>query len=425
MQPPPDAAPAVAFPYSIRTPTSRDQLRAFLAPLPIAFAEEWSDDELEAESHVFELDRITAAFDGEQSVGCAGAITLRLTVPGGEVDAAGVTLVGVLPSHRRRGILRALMRRQLDDARQRGEPLAILWASEGAIYGRFGYEMATLQGSFEVERRRTAFARPLEPAGRIRLVTPEEAGQLFPAIYDQVRQATPGAVSRSEAMWRWTILRDAPHQRHGAGPKVLAVHEVDGRPEGYAIYRVKPEWDHRGAKGQVIVREVTATTPRSELEIWRWLLDTDLTAAAQTFLSTPRHPLLLALAEPRALGLRLGDGLWLRLLDLPAALAARSYATGGRLVLEVRDAFCPWNAGRWRLEAEHDADGRSTEEIALTEDEPDLSLDVADLAAVYLGGFSFDDLAQVGRVEERRPGAIAAADRLFATAVTPYCSTMF
>ncbi len=425
MQPSTDAAASAPFPYPIRTPASPDDLPSFLAPIPPAFGEEYAEAEQEADRNVFELDRITAAFDEDQSVGCAGAFTLRLTIPGGEVGAAGITLVAVMPSHRRRGILRALMRRQLDDARARGEPLAILWASEGAIYGRFGFGLATLQGSFEVDRTRTAFSRSADTAGRMRMVTPEEAATLFPPLYEEVRAATPGFVTRSEAMWRWNILRDAPYMRRGAGPKMLAVHEVDGRPEGYAIYRLKPDWDHRGPKGQVIVREVTATTPRSELEIWRWLLDTDLTATAQTFLSTPRHPLLLALAEPRALGLRLGDGLWLRLLDLPAALAARSYATGGRLVLEVRDAFCPWNAGRWRLEAKRGGDGRSTVEIVLTAEEPDVSLDVADLAVAYLGGFSFDDLARVGRVEERRPGGIAAADRLFATAVTPYCSTMF
>jgi predicted acetyltransferase len=425
MQRPTDDAAPAELPYSIRTPAAAEELRAYLAPLPLAFGEEYDDDELEADSHVFELDRITAAFDGEQSVGCAGCITLRLTVPGGEVDAAGLTLVGVLPSHRRRGILRALMRRQLDDIRRRGEPLAILWASEGAIYGRFGFGLATLQGGFEVDRSRTAYARPLDQAGTIRLVAPDEAETLFPAVYDRVREATPGFISRSEAMWHWTILRDSPHQRRGAGPKVLAVHEVDGQPEGYAIYRLKPDWDHRGPRGEVIVREVTAATPRAEIELWRWLLDTDLSATVRTFLASPKHPLLLTFAEPRALGLRLGDALWARLVDLPAALAARSYATAGVLVLDVRDELCPWNAGRWQLAVEVDASGRSRAEITPVDREPDLALDVADLAAAYLGGFSFDDLARVGRVAERRPGSIAAADRLFATSVTPYCSTMF
>ena len=420
-----DEVAPIAFPYAIRTPGSPDDLAQFLAPIPPAVGEEYPEAEQEADRNVFELDRITAAFDADQSVGCAGAFTLRLTVPGGEVAAAGITLVAVMPSHRRRGILRALMRRQLADARQRGEPVAILWASEGAIYGRFGYGLGTLQGSFEVDRARTAFARPADPVGRMRMVTPEEAGTIFPSVYEAVRAATPGFVTRSDAMWRWSILRDAPYLRRGAGPKLLAVHEVDGRAEGYAIYRLKPEWDHRGPKGQVVVREVTAATPRSELEIWRWLLDTDLTATVQTHLSNPRHPLLLALAEPRALGLRLGDALWIRLIDLPAALAARTYATAGRLVLEVRDDFCPWNAGRWLLEVELGADGRSTVEIALTDDEPDLEVDVADLAAIYLGGFTFDDLARVGRVAERHPGTLASADRLVAVARTPYCSTMF
>jgi predicted acetyltransferase len=366
-----------------------------------------------------------AAFEGERSVGCAGAYTLRLTIPGGEADAAGVTLVAVLPSHRRRGILSALMRQQLDEIRERREPLAILWASEGAIYGRFGYGLATLQGSFEIDRSRATYARPSELVGQVRLVTGEEAERVFPALYEAMRVETPGFLSRSEAWWHWGMLRDAEEMRRRGGPKMLAVLEVDGRPEGYAIYRIKAEWDGRGPKGELSVREVVATTPRAELGLWRWLLDTDLIALVRASLSTPQHPLLLALAEPRRLGLTLGDGLWVRLVDLPEALGARSYAAAGRVVLQVRDAFCPWNEGRWALAATGDHGGGSSAEVSRTDDEPDLALDVADLGAVYLGGFRFDDLARAGRVIERRPGAVRSADRLFAVGRTPYCSTMF
>jgi len=413
------------FPYAIRKPASDAELRDFLAPFPPAFGEEYPDAELEADRNTLELDRIVAAFDGDRSVGCAGAFSFRLTVPGGEVDAAGVTIVAVLPSHRRRGILRALMRQQLDEIRERGEPLAILWASEGAIYQRFGYGLASLQSSFDIEQSRSAYARPFELAGQVRLVTSEEAARVFPGLYEGVRRATPGFLTRSEAWWHWNVLRDSEYLRRGAGPKMLALHEVDGRPEGYAIYRLKPDWDSRGPKGELIVREVLATTARSELELWRWLLDTDLVARVRTMLSTPQHPLLLALAEPRRLGLTLGDGLWVRLVDLPAALGARSYAAAGRLVLEVRDSFCPWNEGRWVLKVDADGDGRFGATVVRTEEAPDLALDAADLGAVYLGGFRFDDLVRVGRTQEQRPGAVVHADRLFAVDRTPYCSTMF
>lgn len=328
-----ETPPGIDAPYELRTPTPED-LRRFLAPLPKAFGEEYTDAEFEADSHTFEPERIVAAFDGDESVGCAGAYSVRLTIPGGEVDAAAVTLVAVSPSHRRRGILRSLMRHQLDEVRERGEPVAILWASEGAIYQRFGYGLATLNGTFDIERTRTAFAHPADPEGRIRIVTPDEAERQFPQVYERGRVATPGALSRSGAWWHWNILRDADYMRRGSGPKYLALYEVDGEPEGYAIYRVKSDWDHRGPRNELQVREVVAPTARAERDLWRWLLDIDLVAQVKGVHQPAMHPLLLLLAEPRRLGLSIGDGLWIRIVDLPAALAARSYAAAGELVLE-------------------------------------------------------------------------------------------
>jgi predicted acetyltransferase len=133
------------------------------------------------------------------------------------------------------------------------------------------------------------------------------------------------------------------------------------------------------------------------------------------------HPLMLQLAEPRRLGLNVREGMWLRLVDLPAALEARSYAAAGSLTFEVTDEFCPWNAGRWRLEV--GADGRGT--VTASDAEPDLTLDIADLATVYLGAFTFAHLAGAGRVGECRPGAVAEAGALFVTAAAPWSSTMF
>ncbi len=409
--------------YPIRTATA-DALRSFLGPLVIAFGEDLTDAEFDDWRHTLEPDRLIAAFDGDAAIATAGAITFRLTVPGGEVAAAGVTAVGVEPGHRRQGVLRSLMRHQLDDVRGRGEPVAVLWASESAIYQRFGYGLGTLNGSFEIDRGRTAWLRPWEPEGRMRLVDETEALAAFPPVYERMRATTPGALSRSEDWWRWAILHDAEYSRRGASPKYRYVYEVDGSAEGYAIYRTKGEWDERGPKGQVLVVEAVTLTPRAERGVWSFLFGVDLMRTTKAGRVAVPHPLQLALADPRALGMTTGDGLWVRLVDLPAALAARRYGAAATLVLDVADAFCPWNAGRWRLSAAGEA-GSAVATVERTDAPADLALDVADLAAAYLGTFRPSDLARVDRVEELVRGALRHADALFASDRTPWCVTMF
>ena len=413
----------------LRTATIETVRRA-LSPLRSAFGFEWTDPEWEAGLHTLEVDRVIAAFDAEEPVGSAGAVTFRLIVPGGEVGAAGITMVGVSPSHRRRGILRRLMRRQLDDVHERGEPVAVLWASEGAIYRRFGYGLATLRGTFEVDRTRTAFADSTPAEGRIRLVDGEEAVRLLPIPYDKVRSITPGAISRTEDWWRWEFVSDAEWRRQGASPKFFGLYEVGGEPEGYAYYRVREAWDERGPKSELLVREVIAATPRAERDIWRWLFDIDLVGRIHADRVPVPPPLFHLLAEPRRLGLTVLDGLWLRIVDLPVALVGRRYAAGGDLVIEVDDAFCPWNAGRWRIETAGpvtaDPAGPMGEaRVTRTDAAPDLGLDAAALGSVYLGGIPFRDLAAAGRVAELRPGTVRHADALFAADRTPWCSTMF
>jgi predicted acetyltransferase len=409
--------------YPIRTATPHD-LRAFAAPLLVAFGDELTDTQFEDWRHTLEPDRLIAAFDGDVPVATAGAYTFRMTVPGGDVATAGVTLVGVEPGHRRRGILRALMRHQLDDVRERGEPVAILWASEAAIYQRFGYGLGTLSGSFEIDRGRTAWLRPAEPEGRMRLVDVDEAMRTFPAVYERMRGVTPGALSRTEEWWRWGPLHDAEYMRRGAGPKFRYLYEVDGAAEGYAIYRPKGDWDNRGPKGQVFVVETVALTPRALRGVWSFLFGVDLMVSISAERQPVPHPLQLALADPRAMGLVAGDGIWVRLVDLPAALAARRYGTAGELVLDVTDAFCPWNAGRWRLAASGDP-GAATPTVERSDAPADLALDVAELGAAYLGGVRLSELARAGRVDELVPGALRRADALFGSDRAPWCVTMF
>ena len=258
----------------------------------------------------------------------------------------------------------------------------------------------------------------------MRLVDQVEALATFPPVYEQMRAVTPGALSRTEDWWRWGILHDAEYNRRGAGPKFRYLYKVDGVAEGYALYRVKDDWDERGSKSQLRVVEAIALSPRAERAVWGFLLSVDLVRTTKASHVSVPHPLFLELADPRALGLTTGDGLWVRLVDLPAALAARRYGAAGTLVLEVADAFCPWNAGRWRLAATGEP-GDAAAIVERTDAPADLALDVADLAAAYLGGFRVSDLARTGRVEERSPGALRRADALFAADRTPWCATMF
>ena len=409
---------------TLRNPTA-DEYPRFVAPLAIAFSEEISDAAIENDRQTIELDRFFGAFDGDEVVGCAGAYSLRLTVPGGEVGAAGITGVGVLPTHRRRGILRSMMRRMFDQARERAESVAILWASEGAIYQRFGYGFGTLATEIEALKDKVVFSNPVEPAGQMRIVSLDDAVRRFPPVYDAIRGSTPGFVARTEARWRYEMLADADYMRHGNGHKVLALLEVDGEDRGFVIFRTRSEWDGTGPKDVITVLELIGLDPIVEQYLWQWVFSIDLVGTVRSVRGRVPHPLQLLVTEPRRLNVMVKDGTWLRIIDLPASLRGRGYTGRGTLAFDVTDEFCPWNAGRWRLTVPG-ADGECvTVEAAPAAAEMDLAADIRDLACVYLGAVRFADLARVGRVRERRPGAIALADELFATASAPWNSTMF
>jgi predicted acetyltransferase len=337
-------------------------------------------------------------------------------VPGAQIPAAGVTTVGVLPTHRRRGVLTAMMRAQLDDVRERGETIGVLWASEDMIYGRYGYGMASFAGALDLAREHAHFALPSEPVGRMRLVSLEDALGAFPAIYDRVAPETPGMFSRTRDWWEVRRLSDPPERRDGGGEHVRALLEMDGEPAGYAIYRIHMRFEGGVSAGFVNVLESAGVTPLAVREIWRFLLGIDWVASVRADLLPIDHSLLFLLAEPRRMRFRIRDGLWVRLVDLGAALSSRSYAADGAVVFEVADAFCPWNAGSWKLEG-----GKA----ARTRERADMRLDVSALGSVYLGGFTFAQLARAGRVEELRAGAATRADALFHADRAPWCPEIF
>jgi predicted acetyltransferase len=409
---------------TLRSATA-DEFPRFIAPLAIAFSEEISDAAIENDRQTIELDRFFGALDGEAVVGCGGAYSFRLTVPGGEVGAAGITAVGVLPSHRRRGILRSLMRRLVDQARERDEPIAVLWASEGAIYQRFGYGFGTLQTDFDALKDKVIFSRPVKSPGQMRIVGVDEAAERFPAIFDAIRRSTPGFLTRTDARWRFELLADAEWMRHGNGAKVLALLEVNGKARGFVIFRTRSDWDSSGAKHVISVLDLMGLDPVVEQALWQWVFSIDLVASIRGSRGPVPHPLQLLVTEPRRLNARVSDATWLRIIDLPAALVARSYRGPGSLVVEVTDAFCPWNAGRWQLTVPGAGGEPASLDRVSTQIEADLTADIRDLASVYLGALRFSDLARAGRVTECRPGAVALADQLVATPSAPWNSTMF
>lgn len=399
--------------YGISSPT-REEVPEFLRLVEAAFGHEPHEEEVERWGRTLEPDRMLWVSDGDLKVAGAGAFTFRLTIPGGELPAAGVTAVGVLPSHRRRGILTQMMREQLDDVRQREEPVAILWASEASIYGRFGYGLATKAAKITLDRDRAVFRDHAEPVGATRLVTLEHAIDILPDVFERVRIQTPGMYARSRVWWEAGALADPEHARRGSGPLFCAVLEVDEEPEAYALYRLKSNWDEGVPNSTLVIRETMATSPDALREIWRFLLGVDLVARVEMWGVPHDYPLFLMLTEPRRLRMTLGDALWLRLVDLEAALAARTYADGEPMSIEVQDSFCDWNEGVWRVP-----------DVERTDAEPDLRLDAADLGSAYLGGISFAELARAGRLEELREGGVERADALFRTAVTPWCPEVF
>lgn len=368
-----------------------------------------------------ERERTVAAWDGPELVGTAGAFSFRMTVPGGGlVGVPGVTMVSVQPTHRRRGVLTAMMRSQLDDFRDRGEPFAVLTASEPVIYGRFGYGVASRQMRAVIDTGRVVMhAPPGVEAVRMRLVSPADAVAECEAVYAANVPSRPGWLARQPG-WEREPLLDPPSERKGAGPLLCVLAEVDGEVRGYARYATVPEWSHAGPDGSVKLHDVQALDPVTYAALWRYLAGIDLMSEIVFWNRPVDDPLLHLVSDVRRCGIAWRDGLHLRVVDVPAALSARTYAGPVDTVLEVEDAFCPWNSGRWRLSG--DAKGASCER---TTDAPEVSLAVRELGAAYLGGPSLLSMAGAGLVREHRQGATAALSAAFRSDVEPWLPHRF
>ncbi|MFJ9324813.1 GNAT family N-acetyltransferase [Streptomyces sp. DSS69] len=365
-----------------------------------------------------EHDRSIGLWDGEACVGTAGAYSFRLTVPGGvAVPTAGVTMVSVAGTHRRQGLLRKMMRRQLDDVRSWGEPLAVLTASEPAIYGRFGYGAATRALSLDVDTARVQLDLPPgTDEVRVRYADPVAALPACEDVYGRLAAERPGTPVR-QPKWEQAAVIDTEQDRAGASPLQCVLAERDGEVAGYATFRVRPDWNRAGPKGTVALRDLAALDPASYAALWRFLFGIDLTSTVETGERPVDEPLMQLVSDVRRCEARVQDGLYVRLVEVGAALEARAYRTPLDVVLEVEDDFCPWNAGRWHLVA--DAKGSASCRRA-PDRTPDLELSVRELGTAYLGGVSFTSLAAAGRVRELRPGAVEEVSTAFSWHVEPW-----
>jgi predicted acetyltransferase len=407
--------------FEIR-PLTEEDIPAFRQAIAAGFGEDADlEDEtsLERFKALFRRDRSFPVFDGDQMVGTGGDFEFQMTVPGGaQAATAGLTIVTVRPTHTRQGALSAMMREHFDRARQRGEILGALWASERAIYGRFGYGPAVVQHAIKIDARQ-AGRGGFEPGVNVRLVELDEAKQLLPPLYARLQATRAGMYQRSDDWWKYQLFYDPQKWRDGASAVRHVVAEADGEPVGYASYRQKMDWDHI-AGGEVRIREVIPVTDAGFRALWHYLLNIDLFPILKHWNNAVDDPLPMLLRDGRALETTgLADGLWVRLIDLTAALAQRTYPRDGNLVIDVTDRWCPWNEGRFRLTV---AEGAA--QCEPTTDDPELTMDVGTLSALYLGGQSAVGLARAGLIEGK-PADIAAASEMFRTAPLPWCAEVF
>jgi predicted acetyltransferase len=419
-------------PFPIR-PVTADELDGCLRVHAHAFNNGPSSPASQARTRrTFEPERSLVAFDpalpaDRAMVGTTGAFSLRMTVPGATVPVAGVTAVSVLPTHRRRGVLRSLMHRQLTDLAARGEePIAALWASETPIYGRYGYGRATTSAYFEFGAGEGALNGhvPVDPALTLRLVEPTDSTAELAKVFDTVLPGQPGFFARNDDWWE-RVLRDEAAESGAAGTLRCLLAEDGAGVRGYAVYVTVAGWEgaHVLPNGSVLIRELVAVDPAAGAALWRNLLDRDLVGSVVAELRSGDDPLIFQLLDQRRARVRTVDGLWVRIIDVAAALSQRAYACPVDAVFEVTDAILPGNAGRWRLRAP--GAGADEARCERTDEPADVALDVSGLGAAYLGGTRLGTLAGAGLVRELRPGALAGLSAAMTWDPAPWCPQIF
>lgn len=407
-----------AWPEDIEVrPIAAGEIGCFLDVFDAAWGFARDDGQRRHTAAVVAAESPLGAFAEGGMAGTVMSFAMELTVPGQvQVPMAGVSYVAVHPLRRRRGVLRALMRSQLDDLHARGVLLAGLGASEAGIYGRFGYGPATWDSSWQLARGAARGLADGADGCQLEMTDAPAARELVPALHEQARQRQVGDVRTYPARWHDLAGDGAP-----PGTQFLLCRDDDGRPAGYAIYRIQRE-ERYSAHASVIVDHLIALTGAAYRSLWAQLADLDLTDQVIVTGRPEHEPLRWALADSRQLVVTgVHDHRWLRLVDLPAALSRRRYAADGTLILDVTDPFCPWNEGRWLLEGTPDG---ATCQTAGHSPGPSLRLNAAALGSLFLGGTSVVHLASAGIVEGDAP-AVRQAQLMFGTGPGPWCSTEF
>ncbi|MCU1669100.1 MAG: family N-acetyltransferase [Blastococcus sp.] len=377
-----------------------------------SFGFQYSGDELTDALTIIDPERFFIATDGERIVGVTGDYPFTMTVPGGALDVPGVTWVSVDATYRRRGILRELMQRQLTDYREQGVPAAILTASEGGIYGRFGYGAASRVRKTVLDRRRVKLVRPGE-AGAVTRATTAQARELIPAIHDRWRAQTPGALNRTDAWWDLLCL-DREYQRNGMSGLFFLLHD-----DGFVSYRIKSDWGDGDPRHLCWIVDYVIASPEAHSALWQVLLGLDLVGTIESFRIPIDDPLPLVVNDARQVQTKhVGDGVWVRPLDVPAMLSARRYAIELDTVIEVVDDL--FGDGRYWLRGGPDA-----ATCTPTDRAADVVLDAAALGSVYLGGSRLEALARAGAVGGDDPRRIARLDRALLADREPVHGTAF
>ncbi|AKP60353.1 Enhanced intracellular survival protein [Mycobacteroides abscessus subsp. abscessus] len=401
---------------TLRTIADEDDYESYMASAYSVFLRDPQKDEIEVNRKFTELDRMIGFHDGKKWVATTGAFSRHVVLPGGAVvPVAAVTAVTVSPTHRRRGLLTTMMRHQLADIRSRGESLAMLFASEALIYGRFGYGVATESAELSGQVRELAFRPTVDLGdGTLEEVSAETFLASAPAIYDAVIPGLPGQMSRTPEWWASWTLDSEELQKESGKVRFVLHYESDGTASGFAIYRPKPGWGDAGPNAELHVQEVLGTNPRSYARTWRYLLDMDLVRKIKYHGASVQEELRYLVANHPSLECVVSDAIQVRLVDIPRALAQRRYAADVDVVLEVTDDFLPENSGRYRLRG-----GLDHASCEITTDDADIALTVRDLGSVYMGGVSLQVLASAGLVTELRAGAVQRAATAFGWPVAP------
>ena len=402
--------------YVLR-PITVEEVSAFRSTLSQGFGEDAKADDEEQFLKKMPLERTVGAFDGQEIVGTLGDYKLQLTVPGGaQLAMAGTTMVTVRATHTRKGILRSMMRMHLDSAVERGEPLAGLWASEPVIYGRFGFGMATECHDVKIDARRLV-VDVLHESTEVSMVAPSEVAEAVVPFWDRLTTQRVGFVSRDSQRWQ-AIVADPEDHRDGASASRHVVVRRGGDVVGYLEYRQISKWNGFVADGSIVVAMLVGEDTEAERALWSYATNIDLFPNVAYWDGATDDQLAYQVNDARSVQRVLGDALYLRILDLPAALVGRTYEVDGELVVAVADDMGYAN-GTYRITV---AGGQAT--VTPTEGEADISLDVRELSALYLGRACADGYARSGLIAGS-PESVRQLERLFVTARAPWCPEMF